>query len=216
MPEYKKETSLQEKEYVPSGKGIRSFGGKDTVLSGEGYRRSGGRIPSRRNMGARPYQLGRPPVYLRAPALICWSARPKPIFILSLGVLLGEVEPGRGARRAAACRPHPLWGADESQFLFRLSCEAYSLLFLDANMPIIFDISHIPDKILMETGKSAALARISKCFYFLDQSCVSWKLRQRTLMSFPSWICSMMRPGVLPMSSSSSSAIGTSLSQVWT
>ena len=100
MPEYKKEKSLQEEGYVPSGKGIRSFGGKDTVLSGEGYRRSGGRIPSRRNMGARPYQLGRPPVYLRAPALICWSARPKPIFILSLGVLFGEVEPAAGGTYA--------------------------------------------------------------------------------------------------------------------
>ena len=70
-----------------------SFREKNTVLSGERYRRSGGRIPSLRNTGARPYQLGRPPVYLRPPALICWSGRPKPIFILSLGVLLGEVEP---------------------------------------------------------------------------------------------------------------------------
>ena len=28
----------------------------------------------------RPHELGRAPLYIGAPALICWSGRPKPIF----------------------------------------------------------------------------------------------------------------------------------------
>ena len=32
------------------------------------------------NSNARPHELGRAPLYLGAPALICWSGRSKPIF----------------------------------------------------------------------------------------------------------------------------------------
>ena len=69
VPEYKKETSLQEKEYVPSGKGIRSFGGKNTVPSGERCRCSGGK-----NTVVSEY--GRPPVSIGAAARISATARP--------------------------------------------------------------------------------------------------------------------------------------------
>ena len=34
------------------------------------------------NSNARPHELGRAPLYLGAPALICWSGRSKPSFIL--------------------------------------------------------------------------------------------------------------------------------------
>jgi len=34
------------------------------------------------NSNARPHKLGRAPLYLGAPALICWSGRSKPSFIL--------------------------------------------------------------------------------------------------------------------------------------
>ena len=33
------------------------------------------------NSNARPHELGRAPLYLGAPALICWSGRSKPSFI---------------------------------------------------------------------------------------------------------------------------------------
>ena len=64
-----------------SQKYIRGKQGKRCLLTGR-------KVRSNRERGAgllvaisRPYELGRAPLYLGAPALICWSGRPKPIFI---------------------------------------------------------------------------------------------------------------------------------------
>ena len=77
----------------PQGSNAWSKQGAEHVFAGRKTRVCRERNGILPDSGARPYTLGRPPVYLRPPALICWSGRPKPIFILSLGVLLGEVEP---------------------------------------------------------------------------------------------------------------------------
>jgi len=47
--------------------------GRDTECNRERY----GISP---DSDGRPHELGRAPLYIGAPALICWSGRPKPIF----------------------------------------------------------------------------------------------------------------------------------------
>ena len=48
--------------------------GRDTACNREKY----GISP---DSNTRPHKLGRAPLYIGAPALICWSGRSKPIFI---------------------------------------------------------------------------------------------------------------------------------------
>ena len=66
-----------------------AFGDYSTWEQGKRYGQAGSETACNRerdgvslNSNARPYKLGRAPLYVGAPALICWSGRSKPSFIL--------------------------------------------------------------------------------------------------------------------------------------
>jgi len=66
-----------------------AFGDYSTWEQGKRHGQTGNETASNRerdgislNSNARSHELGRAPLYLGAPALICWSGRSKPSFIL--------------------------------------------------------------------------------------------------------------------------------------
>ena len=64
----------------PQGSNAWSKQGAEHVFAGRKTRVCWERNGILPDSGARPYILGRPPVYLRAGGLICASARPNPLF----------------------------------------------------------------------------------------------------------------------------------------
>ena len=74
---------------IPFAKNIRRNRGKGTGKQGVRRHVTGSEKACNRerngilpDSGGRPHKLGRAPLYLGAPALICWSGRSKPSFIL--------------------------------------------------------------------------------------------------------------------------------------
>ena len=70
---------LNKKDEINSRKGNPLS--KIYVGTGEKVRANRERDGMSLNSNARPHELGRAPLYLGAPALICWSGRSKPSFI---------------------------------------------------------------------------------------------------------------------------------------